>query len=67
MAKLLNLQLIYCEEKLAGDGKKDPLRRIKQWFSPGGTLLLEYDMATDKTTMTINLIEYLDKLNFKDD
>lgn len=62
MAKLINLQLIFTEEKLVGDGKEDPYRRVKQWFAPDGTLVLEYDSHLDKTSMVANLLDFLKTL-----
>lgn len=59
MAKLQKIELIYTEEKLAGDGKVDPYRRVHQWFTTEGTLVLEYDPHTDQTSMIANLIPYL--------
>lgn len=66
MAKLLNLQIIFSEEKLVGDGKTEPYRRVRQYFSTDGTLLLEYDNLTDKSSMVINLIRHLEKLSDSD-
>lgn len=59
MAKLLKLSLIETEE-LRGNGKEEsPYRRVKQLFTEDGILVLEYDVHTDKTTMTANLLEHL--------
>ncbi len=66
MAKLLNAQIIQAET-VRGEGKteEDPVRRVEQWFSPDGTLLLAYDPHLDKTTGAINIVEFLRSLEVK--
>lgn len=64
MAHLLKpIQFIKGEEKLAGNGKDDPFRRIEQYFTVDGVLVLEYDHHLDKITMTTNMLEELRKLS----
>lgn len=62
MTKLITIQLIMVDEKLAGDGNEDPFRRIVQYFTPDGTLVLEYDHHLDKTYASPNLVNYLKDL-----
>ena len=57
MAKLLNLQLIVTDIQRGIGSINDPMRQVQQWFTPDGTLVLEYDIATD--TAESPMAEYL--------